>query len=477
MAAPLSSDTKRKLLVFQTSQLCDDLYQQLMSRDWEIYVAKSIPQAFKLQEKHGFKLGLCLVDKKCRSSSCVAGKTCLLDHSKSSAELSQLNHLFNSNLDIRWIMGLPHECHPLQNPGSSESKLIAEHCYNYVTLPIDIQRLQIILGNAYGMSDLIQPAEEQFKEYPERFGIVGDSPVMKNLFSWVEKVNKEECCVLVQGETGTGKELIANAIHYSSTRSKAPIVAINCGAFPKDLIQAELFGYEKGAFTGAIQGKVGCIEAANGGTLFLDEIGDLPLNQQVNLLRVMEDKTITRLGSNIKKPVNVRIIAATHVDLKEAVKNGEFREDLYYRLRVLQITMPPLRERENDIELLANYFLSHFSANRSYKAKRLHPDALYLLKHYHWPGNIRELKNCIQHALVMSDNYQVTPNDLGLENQIKSELPLTLEEARADTEERLILKCLELTNNNMSRTAKLLGISRVSLYRLVEKYNIAKPND
>ena len=295
---------------------------------------------------------------------------------------------------------------------------------------------------------------------------------MVALFRLLQKVAKEDCSVLIEGETGTGKELVANAIHNHSSRSKNPFIAINCGTYTKDLIRAELFGYEKGAFTGAQQRRIGRIESAHGGTLFLDEIGDLPFEQQVNLLRFLEDRTIERIGGSEKIPINVRIIAATHVDLKEAVQKKQFREDLYYRLRVLQIKTPPLRTRENDIELLAWYFFNKFSANQPYKAKGFHADSLYLLKNYDWPGNVRELMNCVRHALVMSDNRLLTPVDLGLDRRFKDRMLQTLEEARAFADRELILTCLRHTNYNMSRAADILGISRVSLYRLMDKYNL-----
>ena len=369
-------------------------------------------------------------------------------------------------------MGLPSECTPKIAPNFAESKLIAEYCYNYITFPLDIERLLIALGHAYGMNEVSQSCEEQSNDYPSSFGVVGNSSSMEYLFGQLKKVAKEDCSVLIEGETGTGKELIANAIHNHSSRVENPLVAINCGAFPVNLIQAELFGYEKGAFTGAQQRKIGCIESAQGGTLFLDEIGDLPFAQQVNLLRFLEDRTIERIGGTGKIPIDVRIIAATHVDLKEAVLKGEFREDLYYRLRVLQIKTPPLRVREDDIELLAYFFFKKFSADRSYKAKGFHVDSLYLLKNYDWPGNVRELMNCIHHAIVMSENRLLTPSDLGLDRRYKDRMLQTLDEARATADREAIITSLRYTNNNMSRAAESLGISRVSLYRLIEKYNI-----
>ena len=310
------------------------------------------------------------------------------------------------------------------------------------------------------------------KEYPSGFGIIGASEIMQNLFSLLQKVAKEDCPVLIQGETGTGKELVATAIHKNSSRAAKPLVAINCGAFPKELIQAELFGYEKGAFTGAVQRKIGRIESAQGGTLFLDEIGDLPMAQQINLLRFLEDKTIERIGGLEKIPIDVRIISATHVDLREAVRNKTFREDLYYRLDVLEIKTPPLRVREGDIELLAYYFFNKIAEKGFYKAKGFNPDALLLINHYQWPGNVRQLMNCIRHAVVVSDNNLLSLADLGLERRYKDRLLQTLVEARAISDQELIQNSLRHTSNNISHTAKTLGISRVSLYRLMNKYNM-----
>jgi len=296
---------------------------------------------------------------------------------------------------------------------------------------------------------------------------------MKNLFKHMAKVSKEDSSVLIEGETGTGKELIANAIHNHSSRADKPIVAINCGAFPKDLIQAELFGYEKGAFTGAQQRRIGRIESAQGGTLFLDEIGDLPLSQQVNLLRFLQEKVIERVGGTEKIPIDVRIIAATHVDLKKAVRAGKFREDLYYRLRVLQLKIPPLRERDGDIEVLAWYFFNKFSNQGKRKPRGFSADARYSLLQHDWPGNVRELMNCINHAVVMSENRFLTPADLGLEKRYKERGVKTLEEARAETDRETIMSILQNTGYNISHAAENLGISRVYLYRLMDKYELS----
>jgi DNA-binding NtrC family response regulator len=465
--------TKRKLILFQQPSFSNEIYNELSAHDWDVYVAKDFQQASYLLDEHTFKAGLCLIDEMCHNTTqCLIGKQCLISKCINTQQLAQLHRLFNLNARINWIMGIPKECTQKMAPDFTEIKLLAEYCHDYITLPVDIGRLLIALNHAYGMNEIRPYFQEQISDYPSTFGIIGNSSPMQNLFSVLKKVAKEDCSVLIEGETGTGKELIANAIHNHSSRSKNPFIAINCGAFPKDLIQAELFGYEKGAFTGAQQRRIGQIESAQGGTLFLDEIGDLPFAQQVNLLRYLEDNTIVRIGGTEKIPINARVIAATHVDLKEAVKRKEFREDLYYRLRVLQIKTPPLRVRENDIELLAWYFFNKFTANQTYQAKGFHADTLYLLKNYDWPGNIRELMNCIRNAVVISENRLLTPCDLGLDRRYKARMLRTLDEARALADRESIITCLRHTNNNMSRAAETLGISRVSLYRLIDKYGI-----
>jgi len=459
---------KHNLILFQSPVISKDIANELSAHGWDVYVAEGIQQALELLDKHIFRVGLCLIDEKCNTTQCLIGKTCLIDKCTSKEQLTQLNQLFSLQARINWIVGLPAECTPNIARDSTESKHIAQYFYNYITIPIDIGLLLVILDHAYGVNEV----QELTNVYPSNFGMIGNSSAMTNLFTLLQKVSREDCPVLIEGETGTGKELIANAIHNHSNRAGNPLVAINCGVFPKDLLQAELFGYEKGAFFGAEKSKTGCIESAQNGTLFFDEIGDLSLEQQVNLLRFLEDRTITRIGGVEKIPCDVRVIAATHVDLKEAVHNGKFREDLYYHLRVLQIKTPPLRARGDDIELLAYYFFNKFSVNRAYKAKGFHADALYRLKNYDWPGNVRELMNCIYHAIVMSENHVLTPSDLKLERRYKDRSFLTLEESRALADRESINTWLRHTNNNMSHAAASLGISRVSLYRLMDKYQI-----
>jgi DNA-binding NtrC family response regulator len=447
---------KHNLMLFQSPGSGGELCDELAAHQWEVYIVNAIQQASDLLDKHTFHVGLCLID-----------------NDSNADYLAKLNQLFNSHPGISWIMGLPGDVSPETDNNSIESKLIAEYCFDYVTLPVDIKRLLFTLGHAQGMNKITLPIQKQVDDCSSKFGIIGDSPAMVNLFKLLQKVAKEDCSVLIQGETGTGKELIANAIHNNSNRSEHPLITINCGAFPKDLIQSELFGHEKGAFTGAQQRKIGRIESAEGGTLFLDEIGDLPFEQQVNLLRFLEDRMIRRIGGSESILVNVRIIAATHVDLKAAVQKKQFREDLYYRLQVLQIETPPLRARGKDIESLACYFFNKFSENNSYTVKGFQAESLNLLNCYEWPGNVRELMNSIRHAMVMSENALLTPEDLGLDRKYKYFVPQTLDEGRASADRDLILASMHHTNNNVSRAAEVLGISRVSLYRLIDKYSLS----
>ncbi|NOT10448.1 MAG: sigma-54-dependent Fis family transcriptional regulator [Methylococcaceae bacterium] len=447
---------KRNLIIFQPSKFGNEIRDQLTGHQWAVYVANDLKQASELFNRYTFYAGLCVLG------------TC-----ESSLHLAQINRLVQAHSQCNWVMGLPKECTPDINPNSVESKLIADYCYDYITIPVDTERLLFSLGHAHGMNEISQPYLQTIDSYPSSYGIIGSSPAMTNLFSHLHKVAKEDCAVLIEGETGTGKELVANAIHKHSRRFENPFVAINCGAYPKELIQSELFGYEKGAFTGAQQRRVGLIESAQGGTLFLDEVGDLPLEQQVNLLRFLEERMIERIGGTAKIPIDVRIIAATNVDLKDAVLKKEFREDLYYRLRVLQMKTPPLRSRDDDVELLAGYFFNKFSSGQRYKAKGFHTDSLYMMKKYDWPGNVREMMNCVRHAVVMSENRLLTPTDLGLDRRYKDRVLQTLDEARSLADKEAIVTCLRHTNYNMSRAAESLGISRVSLYRLIEKYELS----
>ncbi|HIJ64075.1 MAG TPA: sigma-54-dependent Fis family transcriptional regulator [Rhodospirillaceae bacterium] len=300
--------------------------------------------------------------------------------------------------------------------------------------------------------------------------MVGGSGALQALRRILGKVAQAHAPVLITGESGTGKELAAIAIHQHSPRAKGPFVPINCAALPKTLIASELFGYEKGAFTGADQRRIGRIQSAHKGTLFLDEIGDLPLDLQAHLLRFLQEGTIDRVGAPVPIKVDVRIVAATNLPLRKAVADGQFREDLYFRLNVLTVEMPPLRDRGEDIDQLAGHFVAQFSAEAGKALLGLSPEAEEVLRHYRWPGNIRELIACLRRAVVMADGPWIRPADLGLPLDAVS--ASSLRAVRRGVEEDLVRNALSLRQNSITLAAQHLGVSRVTLYRMIEKYRI-----
>ena len=302
-------------------------------------------------------------------------------------------------------------------------------------------------------------------------GVVAESPAMREVFRHVDRMASAGAPVMVLGETGTGKELVARSLHDRSTRRKGPFVAVNCGAIPAQLAASELFGYEKGAFTGANTSKPGRIEQANGGTLFLDEIGDLPAQAQTYLLRVIQEGVLERLGGRHEIPVDVRIVAATHVDLQAAVTRGDFRLDLLHRLQVLELRLPPLRERGTDVMLLAEHFFQRYRVEARRRIRGFSDDARRSILNHDWPGNIRELSNRIRQACVMSDGRWIEAEDLQI-NDRQAVQVLTLEQARERAEVEAVSIALRESDGNMSRAADRLGVSRMTLYRLVQRLNI-----
>ncbi len=313
------------------------------------------------------------------------------------------------------------------------------------------------------------------KLYNVDIEFVGTCEEMLKVFSLIRKVAPLNISVLILGESGTGKELVAKAIHERSLRKDKPFIIVNCAAIPETLLEAELFGYEKGAFTGATTSKKGKVELANGGTLFLDEIGELPLSLQAKLLRFLEDGTVERIGSEKTKKVDVRIIAATNRDLEIEIKKKNFREDLYYRLSVFTIKLPPLRERGNDKIILANYFLKKFSKEYGITSKQFSESAKKAIIEYHWPGNVRELINKIRQSLVLSEDKEITPKDLGLDTalNLNPTKPVLQKKYRKKLiDENQLIETLQKYDFNISKTAKALNISRPTVYNLIKKYNI-----
>jgi DNA-binding NtrC family response regulator len=333
--------------------------------------------------------------------------------------------------------------------------------------------LLMTLGHAWGMSGISSILRRPDRSLESIQGMVGTSVPMRQLYLEIRKVAKSEAPVLLSGESGTGKELTARSIHQLSGRSDKPFIAVNCAALPATLIQSELFGHEKGAFTGAVRRHTGHIEAANEGTIFLDEIGDLPLDLQVNLLRFLEEKVIERVGSTNEIPVNARVIAATHKNIEALVQQGLFRKDLFYRLNVLGLRVPSLRERAEDIELLAQEIFRRFSGENLSKCRGFSQMALNAMARHSWPGNVRELINRIRRAMVMTDKLLISPDDLDLRECSQWNHSLTLEESRRAADRQVIQMTLKHTRNNLSQAARMLGISRTTLYRKLQNFGIS----
>jgi DNA-binding NtrC family response regulator len=372
-----------------------------------------------------------------------------------------------SRSGTEWIAVLNQEVLRLQNVGD----FVCEWFFDFHTLPFDVSRVQVTLGRAFGMARLRGQGTVHIDQ-PEH-ELLGDSKPIRELRKLLSKLAPTESPVLIRGESGTGKELVARTLHRQSQRHSKPFVAINCGAIPEHLIQSELFGHEKGAFTGAHQRKVGRIEAANGGTLFLDEIGDLPLELQANLLRFLQEKHIERVGGSQPIPVDVRVLAATHVDLEAAIEKKRFREDLYYRLNVLQVATAPLRERNGDLSMLANHFSHFYSHETGRRPRSFSEDALIAMGKHDWPGNVRELANRVRRGLVLAEGRQIEARDLGLISQQAVAAPMgTLENYKHRAERQALCDVLNRHSDNLSIAAKVLGISRPTFYRLLHKHQI-----
>jgi DNA-binding NtrC family response regulator len=371
---------------------------------------------------------------------------------------------------VLWLAILPHGA----TQDDSIAAHVAQHCMDYLTIPVDQERLYSAVGHVEGMARLFERMASEPQVAVKDGQMVGTSQAMRDLLHIIRKVGRSDAPVFISGETGTGKELAARAIHEHSARKKGPFVAVDCGAIAPNLIQSELFGHEQGAFTGAVRRKIGLIEAAEGGTLFLDEIGDLPLDLQANLLRFLQESTIQRVGGTQSISINTRVIAATHVKLEEAIARCRFREDLFYRLNVLRIQVPPLRERGGDLELLARFFLTQFTKDTTKTLRGFTPEALARIRRHTWRGNMRELINRVRRATVMADGPWITPNDLDLpEEDTSSESDVfQLEQVRAIAERDAIQRALVVSGNNHSAAARTLGISRATFYRLVEKHRI-----
>ncbi|RKP43825.1 sigma-54 dependent transcriptional regulator [Trinickia fusca] len=420
----------------------------LIAAGWHVVHAKPSQQVERLLERGAIRVGVVDLPKACDAQQLAEIESCI------------------SRTDATWIAQV---C-PGQADEEPIRRFILDYCFDFVTLPCMDERLAMVLGHARGLSVL---REKVVQEPPAAHcsTMIGECEAMQQLYRGVDKCARTNAPVFIAGESGTGKELTACAIHERSTRSGRPFVAINCAAIPPSLLQSELFGHERGAFTGALQKKIGRIEAAAGGTLFLDEIGDMPHECQAVLLRFLQEGTIERLGGNGPIKVDARIVSATHVDLMSAIEAGRFRSDLYHRLCVLRLDEPPLRARGNDIKLLAQHALALHKRDGARKLRGFSSDAIASMFNYGWPGNVRELINCVRRAVVMAEGRFITSADLGLPDA-GHRVGRTLAEIRCDAERAAVREALARHAYSLSSAAQELGISRATLYRLLNSIGL-----
>jgi len=396
--------------------------------------------------------------------------------------LEVLNHVATKSPKTKCII--------LTGYGTIKSSVdsIKNGAFDYITKPITPGELLAVTEKALKFRSLEDENIRLKKELQKKYrydNIIGTSNAIEKIYRLIEKVADTDSTVLISGASGTGKELITRAIHYNSSRNDKPLVVINCGAIPEELLESELFGHEKGAFTGAYKTRIGRFEMANGGTIFLDEVGEMSPALQVKLLRVLQEQKFERVGGTKTIHVDVRIIAATNKNLTIAINKGKFREDLYYRLNVIPIKVPPLKQRISDIPLLIDYFIKKFQKGKIKKITGFSPEAMDCVLEYDWPGNVRELENMIKRLIILCDNQAVIFDDLPEHIQRNSrsiqqfeedilEEGLTLDEAVKDYEKRLILEALEKSNWIKTKAAKILNINRTTLVEKIKKQNLAK---
>lgn len=362
-----------------------------------------------------------------------------------------------------------------QNDHTNALRAIALGAYDFFAKPFEPELLALTIDRAYRLYELQQENRRlQATQHPAPLaGLLTRDAGMQRICRTIEKVANSDATVLLLGESGTGKEVLARGLHDASTRSNEKFVAINCAAIPENLLESELFGFEKGAFTGAAKTTPGKIESANGGTLMLDEIGDLPMPLQAKLLRFLQERVIERLGGRQEIPVDVRIVCATHQDLKTQIGDGRFREDLFYRLAEIVISIPPLRERQGDATLLAHAFVHRFAEQQKRGAMALSEDALRAIESHRWPGNVRELENCIKRAVIMSEGQRITLEDISLPSSHQEEPDyIDLRKVREEAERHAIVTALGRANGNLLRTSEILGISRPTLYDLMHRLGL-----
>ncbi len=434
------------LVVDDSPETVELIKRNLQSIGYEVYTASNVQSAVKLLDTVGFDL--VITDLKMPGENGIE----LVRHVSENFK----------NVGILVITGFP------SIEGAIESIKIGAEEYLVKSFTDDelFAAVERVLSKTTGNKKRVQTPS------PQNFGIIGESESMTKVFNTISKAKSTSATVLVTGESGTGKELVARALHYGSHISAAPFVPVNCGGIPDSLLESELFGYVKGAFTGAAETRAGFFQTAHGGTLFLDEISNTSLAMQAKLLRVLQDKEFYMVGSKKAQKVNVRVVAATNVDLIQLVKKGLFREDLYYRLNIISIELPPLRARGDDIVLLTNFFLSKYVRELNKSPMRFTPRAVKVLKGYGWPGNVRELQNLIHRLVIMADDQTIDTPDLPESFRYSATRSKGLGRKLEDVEREYILDVLAANKNNISQTASLLGIDRKTLRDKIKKYKV-----
>ena len=441
----------RKLILIALDGDPDPIATHLRAAGWDVQVAADLCAVRQLQRPPQPQALVCL----------------LLARRAPLGQLSDIETCMRTWRQAEWV--------GVWGPGVLDNTplrdLVLNYFFDYHTLPVDLDHLAHTVGHAHGRAML---RAEQTGRIPvsDSLGMVGASTSIVQLRAQIRKIAATSAPVLISGESGSGKELAAQAIHRISSRADGPFIAVNCGAIPPSLVHSELFGHERGSFTGAVSERRGLIETAHGGTIFLDEIGDLSLDLQTNLLRFLQEKTITRVGSARSLQVDARVLAASHVNLETAVAAGRFRQDLFYRLNVLALMLPPLRERKGDVIMLAEHFFRQCIADTTSRLEGFSQQALAAMMAHDWPGNVRELFNRVQRAVVMTDRRLIAAVDLGLAGE-PTHIQVGLDSARTQAEREAIHLSLQRVGRNVSQAARELGVSRMTLYRLMEKHGIA----
>ena len=442
----------RNLLCVTLNDGAGGVAEHLLAQGWRVAQATDLAAAGRMQAHQRFPVSLLII------GTPLAGSEHALEACVKASNGSE------------WVAVCEREA--LESPGFRD--LLLNCFFDHQTLPLVWHDLELVLEHA-AQRAMLRSRQHPHVHAADSLGLVGQGPVITCLREQIRKVAATEAPVLLGGESGSGKELAARAIHRCSHRAAGPFVAVNCGAIAPSLIYSELFGHERGAFTGASSQRHGLIEAANGGTIFLDEIGDLPLELQTSLLRFLQEKTITRVGAVRSLPVDARVVAASHQDLAECVAMGRFREDLFYRLNVLPIEVPPLRRHMEDVPMLAEYFFQCCAVNGTTRVRGFNQQAMAAMMAHTWPGNVRELYNRVQRAVVMTDQRLIGSADLGL---APADRPagIGLDAARTLAERDAIFLTLTRVGHNVTRAARELGVSRMTLYRMMDKHSMSLPS-